>query len=416
MSLARVRLSAYEAGAPGVIRRPRPPFDGPAPFPEDDMDFELTDIQREIQKLTRDFAARELIPNARKWDEHHEWPGDAVKKLAELSLLGVAVPQELGGAGLDNVCYAVAMEEISRGCASTGVIMSVNNSLYCDPVMKYGTEAQKEEFLTPYARGEKLGCFGLTEPQAGSNAADQQTTAVRKGDEYVINGSKNWITNGPKADAIVLFTMTDKSKGNKGITAFLVPTNTPGFTRAPPDKKMGITAAHSCSMFFEDMRVPAKNILGKEGEGFKVAMSTLDGGRIGIASQAIGIARAAFEEAVRYSQERKTFGKPISEHQAIQFMLADMATELDAARLLLYQAALLKDKGVRHSMESAMAKLYASEMASRVANKALQVHGGMGYSKEMDAERHVRDARITEIYEGTSEIQRIVISTNLLKD
>ncbi|WPB82279.1 acyl-CoA dehydrogenase [Archangium violaceum] len=380
------------------------------------MNFELTDVQREIQRMCREFAARELIPNARKWDETHQWPTDAVKKLAELSLLGVAVPEQYGGAGLDNVCYAVAMEEISRGCASTGVIMSVNNSLYCDPVMKFGNEAQKAEFLTPFARGEKLGCFGLTEPEAGSDAASQKTVAVRKGDEYVINGSKNWITNGPKADAIVLFTMTNKEAGNKGITAFLVPTNTPGFIRAEPDKKMGISAAHSCSMFFEDMRVPAKNMLGKEGDGFKVAMSTLDGGRIGIASQALGIARAAFEEAVRYSGERKTFGKSIREHQAIQFMIADMATEIDAARMLVLRAALLKDKGVRHSTESAMAKLYASEMASRVANKALQVHGGMGYSKEMDVERHVRDARITEIYEGTSEIQRIVISANLLKD
>jgi butyryl-CoA dehydrogenase len=380
------------------------------------MNFELTDIQRETQRMCREFAARELIPNARKWDETHAWPTEAVKKLAELSLLGVAVPEQHGGAGLDNVCYAIAMEEISRGCASTGVIMSVNNSLYCDPVSKYGTEEQKKEFLTPYASGEKLGCFGLTEPEAGSDAAAQQTVAVRKGDEYVINGSKNWITNGPKADAIVLFTMTNKEAGNKGITAFIVPTNTPGFIRAEPDKKMGISAAHSCSMFFEDMRVPAKYLLGKEGEGFKVAMSTLDGGRIGIAAQALGIARAAFEEAVRYSGERKTFGKPIREHQAIQFMLADMATEIDAARLLVHQAAVLKDKGVRHSMESAMAKLYASEMASRVANKALQVHGGMGYSKEMDVERHVRDARITEIYEGTSEIQRIVISANLLKE
>ncbi|ADO72128.1 acyl-CoA dehydrogenase [Stigmatella aurantiaca] len=380
------------------------------------MNFELTDIQRETQRMCREFAARELIPNARKWDETHAWPTEAVKKLAELSLLGVAVPEQYGGAGLDNVCYAIAMEEISRGCASTGVIMSVNNSLYCDPVSKYGNEEQKKEFLTPFASGEKLGCFGLTEPEAGSDAAAQQTVAVRRGDEYVINGSKNWITNGPKADAIVLFTMTNKEAGNKGITAFIVPTNTPGFIRAEPDKKMGISAAHSCSMFFEDMRVPAKYLLGKEGEGFKVAMSTLDGGRIGIAAQALGIARAAFEEAVRYSGERKTFGKPIREHQAIQFMLADMATEIDAARLLVHQAALLKDKGVRHSMESAMAKLYASEMASRVANKALQVHGGMGYSKEMDAERHVRDARITEIYEGTSEIQRIVISANLLKE
>ncbi|MFB1482700.1 acyl-CoA dehydrogenase [Corallococcus sp. RDP092CA] len=380
------------------------------------MNFELTDIQREIQRLCREFAAKELIPNARKWDEQHAWPTDAVKKLAELSLLGIAVPEEWGGAGLDNVCYALAMEEISRGCASTGVIMSVNNSLYCDPVNKFGTPEQKEQFLKPFASGQKIGCFGLTEPEAGSDAAAQKTIAVKRGDEYIINGSKNWITNGPKADAIVLITMTNKEAGNKGITAFLVPTDTPGFIRAEPDKKMGISAAWSCSMFFEDMRVPEKYRLGKEGEGFKVAMSTLDGGRIGIASQALGIARAAFEEAVRYSGERKTFGKPIRDHQAIQFMIADMAMEIDAARLLVWRAALMKDKGVRHSQESAMAKLYASEMASRVANKALQIHGGMGYSKEMDAERHVRDARITEIYEGTSEIQRIVISANLLKE
>ncbi|WP_309887611.1 acyl-CoA dehydrogenase family protein [Archangium sp.] len=380
------------------------------------MNFELSDVQREIQRMCREFAARELTPNARKWDETHQFPTEAVKKLAELALLGVAVPEQYGGAGLDNVCYALAMEEISRGCASTGVIMSVNNSLYCDPVMKYGNEEQKAQFLKPFASGEKLGCFGLTEPEAGSDAAAQKTVAVRKGDEYIINGSKNWITNGPKADAIVLFTMTNKEAGNKGISAFVVPTNTPGFIRAEPDKKMGISAAHSCSMFFEDMRVPARYLLGKEGDGFKIAMSTLDGGRIGIASQALGIARAAFEEAVRYSGERKTFGKAIRDHQAIQFMIADMATEIDAARLLVLRAALLKDQGVRHSQESAMAKLYASEMASRVANKALQVHGGMGYSKEMDVERHVRDARITEIYEGTSEIQRIVISANLLKE
>lgn len=380
------------------------------------MNFELTEVQRDIQKMTREFAARELVGKARQWDEAHAWPAEAVKQLAELSLLGVAVPEAWGGAGLDNVCYALAMEEISRGCASTGVIMSVNNSLYSDPILKFGTDAQKEKWLKPFASGEKLGCFGLTEPQAGSDAAAQQTVAVKKGDRYVINGSKNWITNGPKADAIVLFTMTDKAAGHKGITAFIVPTDTPGFRRMPPDKKMGITAAWSCTMYFEDMEVPAENLLGAEGGGFKVAMGTLDGGRIGIAAQALGIARAALEEAVRYSGERKSFGKYIREHQAIQFMLADMATEIDAARLLVLRAALLKDKGVRHSQESAMAKLYASEMASRVANKALQIFGGMGYSKEMDVERHVRDARITEIYEGTSEIQRIVISANLLKD
>jgi butyryl-CoA dehydrogenase len=380
------------------------------------MDFQLTDLQAETQRLAREFAARELLPNAHKWDEEHRFPKEAVQKLAELSLLGVAIPEEWGGAGLDNVAYALAIEELSRGCASTGVIASVNNSLYCDPVLKFGSEAQKREFLLPFARGEKLGCFGLTEPEAGSDAAAQKTTAVRKGDGYVINGSKNWITNGPVADAIVLFAMTDRAAGHKGISAFLVPTDAPGFQRAAPDRKMGISAALSCSMFFEDMVVPVRNLLGREGDGFKVAMSTLDGGRIGIAAQAIGIARAAFEEALRYGQERKTFGIPIVGHQAIQFMLADMATEIDAARLLTLKAARLKDAGVRHSAESAMAKLYASEMASRVANKGLQIHGGQGYSKEFDAERHVRDARITEIYEGTSEIQRIVISAALLKE
>ena len=379
------------------------------------MNFELTEVQRETQGMCREFAARELQPNARKWDESHQWPAEAVKKLAELSLLGVAVPDRYGGAGLDTVCYALAMEEISRGDASVGVIMSVNNSLYCDPVLKFGNEEQKREFLVPFARGEKLGCFGLTEPEAGSDAAAQQTTAVRKGGEYVINGSKNWITNGPKADAIILFAMTDQAAGHRGISAFVVPTASPGFNRNAPDRKMGISAAWSCSIFFEDCRVPARNLLGKEGEGFKIAMSTLDGGRIGIAAQAIGIARAAFEEALDYRGERRTFGVPIREHQAIQFMLADMATEIDAARLLMLKAALLKDRGVRHSVESSMAKLYASEMASRVANKGLQIHGGQGYSKEFDAERHVRDARITEIYEGTSEIQRMVISGNLLK-
>ncbi len=380
------------------------------------MDFQLTDIQQETQKMCREFAARELTPNARRWDHEHQWPENAVKKLGELSLLGVAVPEEYGGAGLDNVCYALAIEEISRGCASTGVIMSVNNSLYCDPVLKFGNEAQKREFLVPFARGEKLGCFGLTEPEAGSDAAAQKTVAVRKGSDYVLNGSKNWITNGPKADAIVLFAMTDKAAGHRGISAFLIPTDAPGFNRAPPDKKMGISAAYSCTIFLEDCRVPVKNLLGKEGDGFKIAMSTLDGGRIGISAQAIGIARAALEEALQYSAVRKTFGKPIREHQAIQFMFADMATEIDAARLLMLQAALLKDQGKRHTVESSMAKLFASEMATRVTHKALQIHGGQGYSKEFDAERHVRDARITELYEGTSEIQRIVISAHLLKD
>jgi len=343
------------------------------------MQTQLTDEQQQLREMCRDFAANELAPNARRWDAEHVYPADAVRKLGELGLLGIAVPTEWGGAGMDNVAYAIAMEEISRGCASTGVTMSVNNSLYCDPVLKFGTDAQKKEFLEPFARGEKLGCFGLTEPQAGSDAAAQKTVAVRHGDEYVINGSKNWITNGPVADAIVLFTMTAPEKGNRGITAFLVPTDTPGFIRMKADHKLGICASPSCSIYFEEMRVPAKNMLGGEGNGFKVAMSTLDGGRIGIAAQALGIARAAFEAAVGYSKERKSFDKPISEHQAIQFMLADMATELDAARLLVWRAAELKNKGVRHSAESAMAKLYASEMSHRVTHKAIQVYGGYGF-------------------------------------
>ncbi len=379
------------------------------------MRFDFTDIQQMLRDTCREFAARELTPNARKWDEEHRFPVEAVKKLAELGLMGVAVPEEWGGAGADNVSYALAMEEISRGCASTGVIMSVNNSLYCDPVLKYGTDEQKERFLKPFASGQKLGCFGLTEPEAGSDAAAQKTVAVRDGDEYVITGSKNWITNGPQADAIVLFTITDRSKGHRGITAFLVDLDAEGVTRAPPDRKLGITASGSCSLFFEDVRVPVSQRLGNEGDGFKIAMSTLDGGRIGIAAQALGIARAAFEESVAYSKDRKTFDKPIANHQAIQFMLADMATEIDAARLLVLRAAALKDAGVRHSAESAMAKLYASEMSHRVTHKGVQVHGGYGYSKEFDAERHYRDSRITEIYEGTSEIQRIVIANSLLK-
>ena len=379
------------------------------------MQIELTEEQNLLRDTCRDFAARELQPYARQWDREHRYPAEAIQKMAELGLMGVAVPAEWGGAGMDNVAYALAIEEISRGCASSGVALSVNNSLYCDPILKYGTAEQKERWLKPYASGEKLGCFGLTEPQAGSDAAEQRTTAVRQGDKYLINGTKNWITNGPVADAIVLFTMTDLTKGTKGITAFVVETTAPGFLRQKTDEKLGICASPSCTIFFDNLEVPVSQRLGAEGEGFKIAMSTLDGGRIGIAAQAIGIGRAAFEEARDYSKVRKTFDVPISQHQAIQFMLADMATDLDAARLLTLRAASMKDQGVRHTRESAMAKLFASEAANRVADKALQIHGGMGYSKELDIERHFRDARITEIYEGTSEIQRLVISNALLK-
>ena len=379
------------------------------------MEIDLTPEQRLLRDTCREFADRELKPNAKSWDREHRYPKETVTKAFELGLGGVAVPPEWGGAGMDNVAYALAIEEISRGDASVGVTLSVNNSLYCDPILKFGTDEQKERWLKPFAAGEKLGCFGLTEPQAGSDAAEQRTTAVRRGDKYVINGTKNWITNGPVADAIVLFTMTDLSKGTKGITAFIVDTTTAGFLRQKPDEKLGICASPSCTIFFESMEVPVANRLGQEGEGFKIAMATLDGGRIGIAAQAIGIGVAAFEEAREYAKVRKTFDVPIAQHQAIQFMLADMLTELEAARLLTLRAASLKDAGVRHSRESCMAKLYASETANRVADKAVQIHGGMGYSKELDVERHFRDARITEIYEGTSEIQRMVISAALLR-
>jgi butyryl-CoA dehydrogenase len=379
------------------------------------MNIQLTEEQRQVRDLCRQFADAELKPNARKWDHDHEFPAEAVKKLGEMGLLGVAIPAELGGAGMDNVSYAVGMEEISRGCAGTGVIMSVNNSLYCDPVYKFGTDDQKREFLAPFARGERLGAFALTEPMSGSDAAEMRTLAVKKGNEYVLNGTKNFITNGPQADVVIVFAMTDRSKGHKGISAFLVPTSVKGFSRGRADDKVGIRASGSCTLFFEDVVIPERFRLGGEGEGFKVAMQTLDGGRIGIAAQALGIAQAAYEEAVAYAKDRKAFGKPITQFQAIQFMLADMATEIDAARLLVWRAAWMKDQGVRHSGESAMAKLYASEMCERVTSKAIQVHGGYGYVKEYDAERHWRDSRITEIYEGTSEIQRLVIAANVLK-
>jgi butyryl-CoA dehydrogenase len=368
-----------------------------------------------LQQTARDFGTREVEPRAKQLDQNGEWPTDLVKRMGELGLLGIAIEEEYGGAGFDHVGYALAMEEISRACASVGVIMSVNNSLVCDPIRKFGSDAQKREFLTPLAAGRALGCFGLTEPMSGSDAGTMATFAEQSGDGWVLNGSKNFITNGPHADIIVVFAMTRRNVGHKGITAFIVPTNTPGFVRGKPDEKLGIHAAHSCTVFFENCRVPDAQRLGPEGDGFKVAMSTLDGGRIGIASQALGIARAAYEKALAYSKERKAFGTPLADKQAIQFMLADMALDLDAARLLIHRAAYMKDKKVRHTKESAMAKLFASEMATRVTHKALQIHGGLGYTTECDAERHYRDARITEIYEGTSEIMRIVISSNVLK-
>ncbi len=380
------------------------------------MVFELTEEQRMIQEMARSFAQKEVLPKAADLDETSRFPEDLVRKMAELGLMGVAVPEEYGGAGMDNICYVIAMEEIARACASTAVIMSVNNSLVCDPVLKFGTEEQKKAFLVPLASGERLGCFGLTEPGAGSDAGSQKTTAVRKGDHYVVNGTKNFITNAPQAQVCILFTMTDKEKKHKGITAFILDMKSKGVSIGKNEKKMGIKASATASIVLEDVEIPASNRLANEGDGFKVAMSTLDGGRIGIAAQAIGIARASLEDALAYAKERKQFGQPIANFQAIQWMLADMATEIDAARLLAYRAAWMKDRKVLYSKESAMAKLYASETAMRAAVKGIQIHGGYGYIKEYPAERHFRDAKITEIYEGTSEIQRLVISSALLKD
>jgi butyryl-CoA dehydrogenase len=380
------------------------------------MDLDLTEEQRFIQQTARDFAAREVAPKAAELDKTGRWPAELVERMGELGFLGVAIPTEYGGAGMDTVSYVLAMEEISAACASTGVIMSVNNSLFCDPIYKFGTEMQKREILAKSAAGKALGCFGLTEPMSGSDAQTMATVGEQQGDgSFVVNGSKNFITNGPAADFIIVFAITSREGGKAKHTALLMPTDTPGFTVGKHDEKLGIHAAHSCTVFLENVKVTKEMILGEVGGGFKVAMATLDGGRIGIASQALGIAKAAYEKSVAYSKERKSFGKPISEHQAIQFMLSDMATELDAARLLTLRAASMKDKGVRHSMESAEAKLYASEMSTRVTHKAIQVHGGYGYTTEFGVERHYRDARITEIYEGTSEIQRIVIAANLLK-
>src|SRR5690349_9989684 len=323
-------------------------------------------------RMAREFATNEVLPKAAEIDREHRHPTELVQRMAQLGLLGIAVPEQYGGAGLDNVSYALAMEEVSRACASTGVIMSVNNSLVCDPINRFGTDAQKKQWLTPLASGKKLGCFAISEPEAGSDSAAQRTTAVRDGNEWVLSGIKNWITNGPVANVSVLFAMTDRSLGNKGITGFIVPMDAKGVRCGPPDDKLGIRGSKSCQIFLDDVRLPADAVLGEVGSGFKVAMSTLDGGRIGIAAQAVGIARAALEDSLAYAQTRKTFGKPIAQHQAIQFKLADMATEIEAARLLTLRAAWLKDHKLPFNKEAAMAKLFASDVANKAAREGIQ--------------------------------------------
>lgn len=379
------------------------------------MKFDFTEEQIMVRDTARDFAIRELDPIAAKLDTECTFPADKIEMLAEMGFLGVAIPEENGGGGMDYVSYVLAIEEISRACAGTGVIMSVNNSLVCDPLSKFGTDEQKKEFLEPLAAGAWLGCFGLTEPGAGSDVSSMKTSAVLDGDEWVLNGEKNFITNAPNAQIAIIFANTDKGAGNRGITAFVVPMDTDGLSCGPKEDKMGIRASHSSSIFLEDVRIPVSNRLGELNKGFKVAMITLDAGRIGIAAQALGIGRAALEEAIEFAKERQAFGGPISRLQAIQFKLADMATRLDAARLLTLNAAYLKDSGKPYSKESAMGKMYAAEAATYISHQALQIHGGYGYTKEYSVERHYRDSRITEIYEGTTEIQRIIIAASLLK-
>ncbi len=379
------------------------------------MDFKLTEEHIYIQQTARDFAKNEIAPSAVERDINAEFPSDIVAKLGELGFMGMMVSPEWGGAGLDTISYVIAMEEISKVDASVGVIMSVNNSLVCHGLQKYGTDAQKEKYLKPLAMGQKLGAFALSEPEAGSDATEQKSTAELKGDYYYINGTKNWITNGTKADYYLLQASTDKSKGYKGISTFIVEKNFEGFEVGKKEDKLGIRSSDTCSIGLNNCKVPKENLLGSEGMGFKIAMDTLNGGRIGIAAQALGIAQASYEAAVKYSKERKAFGAPIANLQAIQFKLADMAVNIEAARLLIYKAALLKDSGEKYIKEAAMAKLFASKTAVHTALEAIQVHGGYGYVREYLVERYLRDAKITEIYEGTSEIQKIVISREVLK-
>jgi butyryl-CoA dehydrogenase len=373
------------------------------------MDLDLTEDQSLLRSAVREFAEEVVRPRAAANDQSGQFPKDLFFQAGKLGLAGVSVSVEHGGAGMDVVAYSIVIEEISRACANLGVILSVNNSLVCDPIEKFGNADQKKRFLEPLARGEKLGCFALTEPNAGSDAANQQTRAVRDGDGWRISGQKVFITCGSDADVCLLFAMTSPEKKSRGISAFLVDANSPGFDRSRHQVKLGVNASGTVEIFVTDVRVPGENLLGREGDGFKIAMWTLDGGRIGIASQAVGIATEALEAAIRYAKARHAFGKAIAEFQVIRFYLADMATDVDAAQLLTWRAAATKDA-------AAEAKLFAAEMAQRVTTKALQIHGGYGYTKEYPVERNFRDARITEIYEGTSEIHRLIIAREIFKD
>ena len=380
------------------------------------MNFELTEEQVAVRDAARDFAQNVLKPGVIERDREQKFPTEEVKQLGELGFLGIMVDTKYGGSGMDAISYVLAMEEISKIDASTSVVMSVNNSLVCYGLEKYGTEEQKQKFLVPLARGQKIGAFCLSEPEAGSDATSQRTTAVDMGDHYLLNGTKNWITNGGTASTYIVIAQTDVEKGHKGINAIVVEKDMPGFVVGAKEDKLGIRGSDTHTLMFTDVKVPKENRLGEDGFGFKFAMKTLAGGRIGIAAQALGIASGAYELSLAYSKERKTFGQEIYKHQAISFKLADMATQIESARLLVYKAAALKDAGENYDLASSMAKLYASEVAMKQTVEAVQIHGGYGFVKEYHVERHMRDAKITQIYEGTSEVQKIVISRSILKD
>jgi alkylation response protein AidB-like acyl-CoA dehydrogenase len=379
------------------------------------MNFAATEDHELLRQTVRGFAEREARPSVAVRDEQMQWPTELVRKMGQLGFMGVAVDEQYGGAGLDYIAYAIVIEELSRVDASLGVIASVNNSLVCYGLEQFGNEQQKQELLTPLASGRALGAFSLSEPGAGSDAAAQTTRAVRDGDDYIIHGIKNWVTNGDHADTIILMAMTDPAKGSRGISAFVIDTHAPGVSVVKIENKLGIRSAHSCQMAYDGYRVPAWRRLGEEGQGFKIAMTILNAGRIGIAAQALGIAQGAYEEALGYAKIREQFGKPIGEFQAVGFTLADMATRIKAARLLTYEAAWRKDQHLDYVSAASMAKVFASETAMWTATKAIQVHGSNGYSKEYPVERFFRDAKITEIYEGTSEIQRLVIARELMR-
>lgn len=379
------------------------------------MYFELSEEQEMIRKAARDFAQSELKPGVIERDEHQRFPTEQIKMLSELGFLGMMVDPKYNGSGLDAVSYVLVMEELSKIDASTSVVVSVNNSLVCFGLEKYGNDFQKEKYLKPVASGEKIGAFCLSEPEAGSDATSQKTTAIDMGDHYLVNGVKNWITNGINASIYIVIAQTDTSKGHRGINAIIIERGMEGFTTGPKENKLGIRGSDTCSLMFNDVKVPKENRIGEDGFGFKFAMKTLEGGRIGIAAQALGIASGAYELALNYSKERKAFGKNIADHQAIQFKLADMATEIEAARLLCLRAAWLKDQDLPYAQASSMAKLYASQVAMKTTVEAVQIHGGYGFVKEYHVERLMRDAKITQIYEGTSEIQKIVISREVLK-